>query len=345
VSFRAISLDDPDGWRRALSRLPHGFGHTWEACRAAWLTRPGPTWLFVWEDPAGGSAAAPFVERPTPGGAVDITVPFGFAGFIGTGPVGGLVEAWTEFARARGYVCGYQALHPAFRHDGLHRPDVGHSDNSLYLVDLTRGEEALRAGLDRNRRRQLRAWPSRGRTVDDREALTDFLVAHARPFLERAGASPATLLDEASLRLLGGSGSTLLLGSARGGSVVSAHLFGVTPWAADALMHISVPEGREDTAVMVWAGVERLLERGIASLNLGGGVREDDSIARAKQRFGAARVPLVRVKEVYDRDRFREECRRAGVDPDDRTGYFPPYRSPGRASGGRRDPTAIARGP
>jgi hypothetical protein len=330
LSFRAIPLEDAVGWRAVLSRLPHGFGHSWEACRAAWLTQHRPTWLFVWEGPGDGMAAAPFVERPTPGGGIDITTPLGFAGFTAAGATAGFLQAWADFARERGYISGYQALHPSFPHEGLYRPEDGQRDNSLYVFDLTVGEDALHAGLDRNRRRQLRAWRSSGHTiVEDREALTDFLVAQARPFLERRGASPSTVLDEDSLLLLGRSGSTLLVGSAQRGRVVSAYLFGLTRSVADAVMHISLPEGREDTTAVVWTGIRRLVHQRIPALNLGGGVREGDRIALAKQRFGAVRVPLVRIKEVYDRHRFLSECRRVGVDPEDRSGYFPPYQSPG----------------
>jgi hypothetical protein len=72
----------------------------------------------------------------------------------------------------------------------------------------------------------------------------------------------------------------------------------------------------------------RLRELGVPILNLGGGVKVGAVVAEIKRRFGATRVPLGRVRQVYDHQRFDALCARAGVDPMDWSGYFPPYRKP-----------------
>jgi hypothetical protein len=61
-------------------------------------------------------------------------------------------------------------------------------------------------------------------------------------------------------------------------------------------------------------------------LNLGGGVVPGDGIAEFKARFGTSRAPLSALAQVYQPDVFARLCADAGVDPDDRSGYFPPYR-------------------
>jgi len=61
-------------------------------------------------------------------------------------------------------------------------------------------------------------------------------------------------------------------------------------------------------------------------MNLGGGLREDDSIAMSKERFGAYKLPFVNLKQVYNSNVYEKLCAEVKADPDDRNGYFPAYR-------------------
>ena len=79
---------------------------------------------------------------------------------------------------------------------------------------------------------------------------------------------------------------------------------------------------------LVWWAVERLRELGIERLNLGGGMREGDEVAEFKRSFGAAQHRLASLRQVYRPAAYEDLCRQAGVDPDRRSGYFPPYRAP-----------------
>ena len=120
-----------------------------------------------------------------------------------------------------------------------------------------------------------------------------------------------------------------LLGVAeQGGGVVAVCVFAFTQHSAEYLFGISAPEGRQYTAPLLWAGATRLMARGIPRLNLGGGVRRDDGIADFKQRFGAKRLPLGALKQVYRPDVYASLSRESQKDPNDRAGFFPPYRAP-----------------
>ena len=81
---------------------------------------------------------------------------------------------------------------------------------------------------------------------------------------------------------------------------------------------------------LLWSAAHRLRGLGVPSLNLGGGVAEGDSLARFKERFGARKLPLTALKQVYDRAAYERLCRERGADPDDIEAYFPPYRRPAR---------------
>ena len=64
-----------------------------------------------------------------------------------------------------------------------------------------------------------------------------------------------------------------------------------------------------DSAPLVWAGAARLPDMGVPKLNLGGGARRDDGIAEFDKRFGAMRLRLGALKQMYRPHVF---LRRAG---------------------------------
>jgi Acetyltransferase (GNAT) domain len=208
-------------------------------------------------------------------------------------------------------------------------PGEAHRHKHVYAFDLTRPVDELFARLHTNRRRQLRRWDQvAAGLVVDRDALTAFLLEHYRAFFLARNATAVYDLAPASLAFLAHLDNVVLVGAADGGRVTAVSMFGYTPAGADYLFNVSTPEGRRHSAALIWYAVLRLRGLGVPWLNLGGGVSEDDGVARFKQRFGADVLPLTYLKQVYDRPRYAELCRWAGVDPDDLSGWFPPYRRP-----------------
>ena len=84
---------------------------------------------------------------------------------------------------------------------------------------------------------------------------------------------------------------------------------------ADALFNISLPEGRDAPVPLMWEGALRLQDRSIPVLNMGGGVRQGDSVAQSKHHYGARVLPLRCLKQVYLPDRFAELCRAPALIP------------------------------
>jgi hypothetical protein len=118
-----------------------------------------------------------------------------------------------------------------------------------------------------------------------------------------------------------------LLVGAGDGQLESVAAFGYTAHAGDYLFGVSRPGGERHSARLVWWGIERLRELGVASLNLGGGIRPGDDVAEFKRRFGAAEKPLASLCQVYRREAYERLCAKAGVSPGS-SGWFPPYRAP-----------------
>jgi hypothetical protein len=319
-----IPLDDGERWTAALADVPHGHAHTRGFCRAVQLTSGARTHLYRYEHGRARVVCA-LAEREV-ASTVDVTTPYGFGGFAMSGDCAGFPAAWREFARERGWVCGYIALNPVFADAAAFAAEEVRVHNRLYVLDLRQTPEQLWAGLSRNRRRQLRDWEAIGARLElDRSRLARFLVENFAAFFARRGAGPATDFRRETVAAIAELDDVLLVG-AGDGELESVAAFGYTPYAGDGLLAVSRPGGERHSARLVWWGVERLRELGVARLNLGGGVREGDDVAEFKRRFGAAEEPLASLRQVYRPDVYERLCVEAGVSPE-RSGWFPPYRA------------------
>lgn len=61
-------------------------------------------------------------------------------------------------------------------------------------------------------------------------------------------------------------------------------------------------------------------------MNLGAGVTSDDNLDLSKERFGGMRFPFKSLKQIYNKEAYKELCAEKGIDGNDLSGYFPPYR-------------------
>jgi hypothetical protein len=318
-----IPLEAGPAWDEALDAIPHGFHHTRAFANAMHLTTGYPTFLLSIRDGA-TRMVCPLVEREL-AGHVDVATPSGLSGFVGTGEWSRFAPLWHRFVRDRGYVCAYLGLHPLFAPPDLARH--AHRHNSIYVLRLDLGRDELMRRMDRNRRRELRDWERRASDfVLDRDALCQFLSVTYEAFMRKVGARPPHLSVEA-LDLLCRSETCVVVGTSSDGALDAVYVFGATPHAGDCLINVATSAGRARATDLLWYGACTLADRHVPVLNLGGGMRDDDSVAKAKQRFGPIRMPLRSLREVYRPDAYADLCRFAGVEPTPASDYFPAYRS------------------
>lgn len=319
-----IPLDAEGAWRDALEDIPHGFHHTHDFARATHHTTGHDAFLLSLRE-GKASMVCSLVERMI-AGELDVATASGLSGFASTGSWEWLAPYWDGFVRERGYVCGYIGLHPLFEPRGVGQRAQRH--NSIYVLDLNLGLPELLGRMDQNRRRELRGWDERAREfVLDRGALRDFVAANYEPFMRRVGAH-APYLSPESIDCLYRAEGSVIVGTAASGSIESVLILGATGYAGEWLLSVNVGDGKSRTTDLLWHGIRALIEKGVPVLNLGGGGREDDSIARAKQRLGPQRHALRSLQEVYRPAVYAELCRLAAVDHVAPGGYFPAYRSP-----------------
>ena len=116
--------------------------------------------------------------------------------------LGAFPEDWGEFARARGWVCGYLALNPLLCDPRGFADEEVHVHNRLFVMDLRGSDADLRRRLSKNRRRELRDWPSvAARLEHDRTRLSEFLLStYADFFAGRGLGAPRTSISGRSRR-------------------------------------------------------------------------------------------------------------------------------------------------
>lgn len=319
-----VALAARDDWERSLAGVAHGFTHTWEHCHALALTTGFDTYLWCLED-GPDRWICPFVERPFDQFS-DIATPPGISGFAGGGECNRLLDGWRRFARRHGYVAGYIGLHPLFAPAACRATATPY--NSIYVLDLRQTTDCLLQRMDRNRRRELRAYEAlSGRLTTDRPRLTRFILEEYDTFAERVSMRPSERWSAATLEAYCAATQALVIGVEGSNGVEAAHVYGYTPYAAEFMLQIARATGRTYTTALIWHAVTLFRELGVPALNLGGGMRENDPIARAKRRFGCDRYELSALREVYDIRAYEELCRRTGVHPET-PGYFPAYRRP-----------------
>lgn len=322
IQQHCIALDHPEAWKRALTGIPHSFGHTWENCYAMSLTSGHRTYLYCLEHEE-TRIVCPLAEREY-NGALDIVKPFGFSGFVGHGNWEEFQHHWKQFTRERGYVCSYLGINPVFDHGASFNPAELFQYDTVHLLDLTLDDAELWRNLSTNRKRQLRDWQQvSGNLVFQQEQLVDFFLAHHREFFSRKGADQCYHFSDETLSFLFDLDNVVLVGIGGSRGIEAVSVFAYTADLGEYLFNVSLPEGRDHSVPLIWFGVNHLKRLGIPLLNLGGG---RGGVGESKRRYGGRELPLRCIKQVYDQHRYRLLCQKAGVDPDTASGYFPAYR-------------------
>jgi hypothetical protein len=325
IEVQLITLHQPDEWRQALQDLPHGYWHSWQASCALQLNHGLPTFLYCCSDTTTGYKAVCVYSERQWRDSVDIFSPAGFSGFVSSGPVRALRDHWQRFVRQRGYVCGYFALHPMLADQSAH--DNLHTSNNLYVLDVSNGVDELLRNSNTNVKRSMRAWAKSGlKFVENRELLTDFAVRHYRAFMQQKNASSTALWNDETLRMMCADPAVLIVGveDEQGLCIVSS--FATSPFGSEYLFNINLRNGRQYTAALIFWCAQQLEHMQIQWLNLGGGIKPHDSIAKAKERYRPQCLPFYNAMEIYNQARYRKLCLKAGQSPEDMGGYFPRYR-------------------
>jgi hypothetical protein len=327
VKQKCIPLDAPQEWKEALRGVKHAFAHTWENCYAMHLTTRFKTYLYCFED-GDVRIVCPIAEREYDG-FIDIVTPYGFSGFAGDRDCPEFPQCWRQFVEEKAYVCAYIQLNPLLENSTYSAPQEIRRYNSVYVMDLTLSVDEIIDRMSRNRRKQVkRIIDNEDNIILDRRKLTDFLLDNFSDFFRRKNASSTYDFSPETFSFLCGLDNVSIVGAGNQGHVEAVSLLAYTQYMGEALFQFSLPEGRRHAVEMVWHRLNYLKSIGVPLMNLGGGVCENDSLAKFKEQFGGKKLPLGCLKQIYRPEVYEMLCKRKQVDPRDISGYFPAYRRP-----------------
>jgi hypothetical protein len=325
TNVKCIPLSERERWENALVGIEHSFFHTWTHCHAMSLTHRSPTYLF--HSQAGQDRMVCPVSERTWDAHIDVYTPYGFSGVAFTGALAKHESGWLQFMKSRKYVCGFIGINPVFEQVPEFAGTRSSPYNEVFLLDLRESEAELYDNLHLNRKRQIKKWrKERRHPVLERDALTAFFLDYFDGFMASRNASSASRFSRETLSFLLESKAVFLVGAGSERRVEAVSVFAHTPFAGEYLFNIALPDGRHHTASLIWSAMLRLKDMGVPWLNLGGGIRINDSLAAFKERFGAQKRPLKCLRQVYDRDAYRQLCEQAAVEPVQEAGYFPAFR-------------------
>jgi hypothetical protein len=322
-TWRLIALDHREHWEAALATIPHGLAHTWGYNWAVQTTSGHRTALFEMVD-GDNHFVCPIAERSF-AGTVDVHTPLGFGGFVGHGDVTLLMEAWQACARERDYVAGYLGLHPVLSPRELVSHPDARSRNSAYILDLSGGESVRLGHMSRSTRRNLSRHQEDLELETDRTVLTEAFVRLYHPFMAERGAASVYALRIETLRLLCGLRGVALAGAPAGG-VGAVVMTGSTGSGADYLFGVADKASRASILPLLWQLVREHSAHGEPWLNLGGGIREGDTLADFKRRLGGQRRAYVTLNQIYRPRAYAQLLDEHGSAASET--YFPAYLAP-----------------
>lgn len=325
INHRLISADSADEWNEALSGIGHSFYHTREHCHAMSLTTGYDTYLYHYQD-SGCRIVCPIAEREFEG-YKDVVTPYGFSGFAGYGAGHSFRKCWKEFMNSRGYICGYISMNPAFAPDETFEKNEAKQNTNLYFLNTSLSLTELFDNLDSNRKKLIKNFRSaESKFIYDKEALTDFFTGEYYSFLKRINASQASYFSKETLEYLCELENVFMVGAGDSEKIEAVYVFGFTPYSGDCLFNVATESGRHFAPLLLWRGLKFLKSKKVPLMNLGGGLKPDDSVALSKERFGAYKLPFVNLHQIYDAERYNMLCAKAGANGNESEGYFPAYR-------------------
>jgi hypothetical protein len=318
--IRIVGVGDRDAWEAEHQQdgLP---SQSWGYADALSASGIDPKLAVV----RAGSARMlmPFFERESMGQR-DIATTLGLSGASISPPSTEPLSLWEEHAAAQGWVAGYIQLGVGVELEGQSLRGELVRGNQVFVLDLR--DDPFASASQTIRQKVRGAERMNPVLVEDRTELADGLKRLYPGTMERVGAGRHYGFSAPTLGRWALDPTSVVLGARIGDEIGAVSVFCVAGRHAEYHLNASTDAGRELTTWLIWNAVARLRDRGVASLNLGGGASPGDGVYAYKRRFNGAREDLRAVRQIYDRDEYDRLCRAAGVNP--AGDWFPAYSAP-----------------
>ena len=329
IVHKLIPVSHSEYWTKELSGVPCMPAHTWQYCRAISESSDWETYLYAGAD-SDGKIYCPIQIRIKEEGYKDIVSPYGFDGIVSTIPVKKQQQAmneWNSFWSDNGFVTAYIMQHPLLKlNTDIWGEYVFEHSSYIYLIDLSLSIEELWQNMCSTHRYEIRRMEKDKRielTADKEELITDFITLYYQT-MDRVGASKIYHFTKNTLKHLILSNNSLLIGVKNGARTEAVSLFIFTDMCAEYFLNASSKDGRKYSRLIIWNAINKFKKIGVPYINLGGGIKSNDSLDLFKRRFGGIQTKAQVVRQIFNKDKYnyliskhaKKNCE---------TDYFPPY--------------------
>jgi len=258
-------------------------------------------------------------------GVTDIATIPGLSGAYLTPGSADALRLWHEYACAQNWLTGYLQIavdYPARTLDIYGEIRTG---QSVFRLDLA-ADGWLGKASEMIRRKVAAAERSSTAQVEDTAELSDALQRLYPATMRRVATPPRFQFTATALERWAQAPDCLILGGRVKGVVKAVSLFQFAGSRAEYNINVCTEDGQFLAAWLIWQASLELAERGVRTLNLGGGVKPQDGLHYFKERFNGREMPLQALCQIYDSERYQSICQNLGNQTND--AFFPAYAAP-----------------
>jgi hypothetical protein len=316
-----LTTDQLERWNNTISSLPYSFEYTAQYAKAIELAHGNPVLLFAYENKT-GITVIPFSTRQYDN-TIDIYSPYGTYGILSSQPSQEWLPIWLEFVTSQRYVCSYLVVNPFFPpHIDSSLSETMAPGNPIYTLDLSLSISALVDNLDENYRREItKLQQSSAQIITDKQQLTPIFLRLYAQFIQSINAKSIYHFSEAALLELIADENAVLIGIKNNETIEAVSLFLYSDWVCNFFLSAALENGRKYSRLILWEAINICKQKNIAYFNLGGGITQEDSLAKFKKRFGSKETRVSNLKQIYDGNLFSNLCEGKEL----KDNFFPPY--------------------
>lgn len=324
AQFSLINLDNKSQWDEINACAPHSIYHTWEYCNCLKSHYKSPIELLNLRNNDSGLTLI-FTRRSKNSKNFDIHSIYGFGGYLFWGDIDNhFLESLDDYMISKKIVSAYIMGYPNCGHDLAPFAENG---RTIYLIDLREELSDIFQNMHENHRYEIRrSLKCKNIKFIKNKDITEkaFYELYYQTLL-RTNANKTYHFSKKTLSSLIESNFSQLFGLSINGEVEACTLILNHQNTSEYFLNASSEKGRLHSRMLLWKIIEILKRDGGQLLNLGGGIKEKDSLDSFKRKFGgkSERIPVF--KKVFDTKNYNFLCKNFVNDIDSSSNTFPPY--------------------
>ncbi|MBN8828222.1 MAG: hypothetical protein J0H68_05900 [Sphingobacteriia bacterium] len=326
LTQQLISIEDKDAWSKVLHNNIHTFYHSYEYNKAISNSFDN---IFLYHGyNQNFSAICPLQIRQKKL-INDVTTPYGFSGLMINGIYNNFSNEWAEFMSLNNIIAGYILLNPIQNNQAMFENKDIFYGQSLYFINLEDDLKTIFANFSSTHRSLINQWERKNYSfVFDKNKLFEKFLSLYNQTLDRVQASTVYRFSEQTLKEIFFHPQCLSIGVENNNILEAVSVFTYTSKYSDYFLNASTMEGRVHTRALIWEAIKQLKALKIPVLGLGGGIKENDSLAEFKSRFSGWSKKNIVLKQIYNNEKYQNICKELEIDCTDKSGYFPAYWNP-----------------